>query len=79
MLSRHLGGLLWFLSYNLQYVTTATFIATTYSEYLTMFSTTFDCPDGTIQPNDLLAFAKSQVLQFRIRFPSISYNFYLDV
>ncbi|XP_065633238.1 endoglucanase 13-like [Quercus suber] len=55
------GGLLWFLSYNLQYVTTATFIATTYSEYLTTFSTTFDCHDGTIQPNDFLAFAKSQV------------------
>nr|XP_023886155.1 endoglucanase 14-like [Quercus suber] len=56
-----LGGLLWFISYDLQYVTTATFIATTYSEYLTTYSATFDCPGGTIQPNDLLVFAKSQV------------------
>ncbi|KAM4081955.1 hypothetical protein ACJW30_11G132600 [Castanea mollissima] len=55
------GGLLWFLSYNLQYVTTAAFVAAAYSEYLTTNLATFDCPGGTIKPNDLLLLAKSQV------------------
>lgn len=55
------GGLLWFLSYNLQYVTTAAFVAAAYSEYLTTNLATFDCPGDTIKSNDLLLLAKSQV------------------
>ncbi|XP_030963750.1 endoglucanase 14-like [Quercus lobata] len=43
---KSLEGLLWFISYDLQYITTVTFIATTYFDYLTTYSATFDCPGG---------------------------------
>jgi len=54
-------GLLWFLSYYLQYTTAATFIATAYSKYLTAKKASIQCPSGIVQPNELLLLAKSQV------------------
>ncbi|KAK7852647.1 endoglucanase 13 [Quercus suber] len=56
------GGLLWFLpSNNLQYTTSATFIATAYSQYLTGKKASIQCLGGMVQPDELIALAKSQV------------------
>ncbi|KAL8050186.1 hypothetical protein ABFX02_06G066600 [Erythranthe guttata] len=56
------GGLLWFQEWNnLQYVTTASFIITTYADILNAAKTTIQCPGGTVGPQDLITFAKSQV------------------
>uniref|UniRef100_A0A2N9F1G4 Endoglucanase n=1 Tax=Fagus sylvatica TaxID=28930 RepID=A0A2N9F1G4_FAGSY len=56
------GGLLWFLPFNnLQYTAAATFIATAYSEYLTAKRASIQCPGGIVQPDELIALAKSQV------------------
>ncbi|KAM3685656.1 hypothetical protein ACB098_11G137800 [Castanea mollissima] len=56
------GGLLWFLPFNnLQYTTSATFIATAYSQYLTEKKASIQCPSGIVQPDELIALAKSQV------------------
>ncbi|PON36204.1 Glycoside hydrolase [Trema orientale] len=56
------GGLLWFLKWNnLQYTTTATFVATVYSDYLAAHNASVHCPSGLVQPSELLSFARSQV------------------
>ena len=59
------GGLLSFGDWNnLQYVTTATFLATVYSDYLAAKHAPMQCVGGLVQPPDLISFAKSQVPQF---------------
>lgn len=56
------GGLLWFLEWsNLQYVTSASFILTSYAQTLSKTRTTIRCPAGLVGPRDLTSFAKSQV------------------
>ncbi|KAH6787327.1 glycosyl hydrolase 9B10 [Perilla frutescens var. hirtella] len=56
------GGVLWFLEWsNLQYVTSASFLITTYADILAKTKTSLQCPKGTVGPRDLLTFAKSQV------------------
>lgn len=56
------GGLLWFSPWNnLQYTTTATFIATVYSEYLYAKRASIQCSGGIVQAPALLDFARSQV------------------
>ncbi|KAL9164973.1 hypothetical protein ABFS82_06G139900 [Erythranthe guttata] len=56
------GGLLWFLQWsNLQYVTSASFIITAYADYLSKTHKNIQCASGIVGPNDLMAFAKSQV------------------
>lgn len=56
------GGLLWWQPWNnLQYVTSASFIATVYSNYLMKKSASIKCSAGIVQPSDLIAFAQSQV------------------
>ncbi|KAG6574819.1 Endoglucanase 13, partial [Cucurbita argyrosperma subsp. sororia] len=56
------GGLLSFGDWNnLQFVTTATFLATVYSDYLAAKHASIQCVGGLVQPSDLIAFAKSQV------------------
>ncbi|TYK24539.1 endoglucanase 13-like [Cucumis melo var. makuwa] len=56
------AGLLWFQPWNnLQYVTSATFLATVYSDYLSSKGVSIQCPGGLVQPSDLISFAKSQV------------------
>ncbi|KAL7108877.1 hypothetical protein ACP275_06G140800 [Erythranthe tilingii] len=56
------GGLLWFLQWsNLQYVTSASFIITAYADYLSKTQKNIQCASGRVGPNDLMAFAKSQV------------------
>ncbi|PIA60759.1 hypothetical protein AQUCO_00300343v1 [Aquilegia coerulea] len=57
------GGLMWFDDYspnNLQFTTSAAFIATVYAEYLTNIGG-IGCKDGGVDPEELVAFAKSQV------------------
>lgn len=59
------GGLIFRQRWNnMQFVTTASFVATVYSDYLTSSRGSMKCPAGYVRPSDLLAFAKSQV-----RFP----------
>ncbi|XVF41372.1 hypothetical protein PTKIN_Ptkin01aG0275200 [Pterospermum kingtungense] len=56
------GGLLWFQEWNnLQYTTTAAFIATVYSNYLSHAKASIQCPGGALQPSDLVDLARAQV------------------
>ncbi|XP_034203275.1 endoglucanase 5 [Prunus dulcis] len=55
------GGLLYVREWNnLQYVTSASFLLAVYSEYLSAANAKLTCPEGQIQPQELLSFAKSQ-------------------
>ncbi|KAL2227410.1 endoglucanase 12-like [Sesamum indicum] len=56
------AGLLWFDEWNnLQYVTSASFIIVAYADILTATSNTLQCAQGAVRPEDLIAFARSQV------------------
>ncbi|XVF24253.1 hypothetical protein REPUB_Repub13aG0111700 [Reevesia pubescens] len=56
------GGLLWFQPWNnLQYTTTAAFVATVYSNYLSHGNSSINCSGGALQPSDLVDLARSQV------------------
>ncbi|KAL4333948.1 hypothetical protein GQ457_07G007300 [Hibiscus cannabinus] len=46
---------------NMQFVTSASFLATVYSDYLTSSRGTLRCDAGNVAPSQLLSFAKSQV------------------
>ncbi|KAI9085020.1 hypothetical protein K1719_033012 [Acacia pycnantha] len=55
------GGLLWFLPWaNLQYVATATFSLSVYSQYLSAHHSSVQCDAGTLSPSDLTSLVKSQ-------------------
>ena len=57
-----LGGLLYVREWNnMQYVSSAAFLLAVYSDYLTAANAKLSCPDGQVQPQELLNFAKSQV------------------
>lgn len=59
------GGLLWFMPWdNLQYVATATFSLSVYSQYLSSHHASLTCDAGTVTPADLTAFVKSQVPKY---------------
>ncbi|KAK7276876.1 hypothetical protein RIF29_18022 [Crotalaria pallida] len=56
------GGLLYVRQWNnMQYVATASFLATVYSDHLLATHQSLHCQMGEVGPSDLLAFAKSQV------------------
>ncbi|KAL5727045.1 cellulase [Ranunculus cassubicifolius] len=56
------GGLLFRQRWNnLQFVTSSSFLLTTYSDYLSSTRKSIKCPAGIATSSDLLAFAKSQV------------------
>ncbi|KAG6415934.1 hypothetical protein SASPL_123353 [Salvia splendens] len=56
------AGLMWFIPWNnLQYVTSATFLMTTYAQVLAKTNTTIQCPGGNVASNDLLGLARYQV------------------
>ncbi|MBA0548311.1 hypothetical protein Golob_019419 [Gossypium lobatum] len=56
------GGLLYIRQWNnMQYVSTATFLLTVYSDFLRNSNQHLRCPTGTIDPEEILSFAKSQV------------------
>ncbi|XP_022891886.1 endoglucanase 14-like [Olea europaea var. sylvestris] len=56
------NGLLWWQDWNnLQYVTSASFIMTTYSHVLTATKNTLQCPAGKIPPEYLIHVVRSQV------------------
>ncbi|KAK4422518.1 Endoglucanase 6 [Sesamum alatum] len=46
---------------NMQFVTSASFLATVYSDYLTSAGKSLSCANGNFSPSELLSFAKSQV------------------
>ncbi|KAI3898149.1 hypothetical protein MKX03_021748 [Papaver bracteatum] len=55
------GGLLYIRQWNnLQYVSSASFLLAAYSDYLSAHNTALKCPDGQIQPEAVLQFARSQ-------------------
>ncbi|KAL2329135.1 hypothetical protein Fmac_022562 [Flemingia macrophylla] len=55
------GGLLYVREWNnMQYVSSATFLLAVYSSYLSEIKAQLNCPDGQIQPQELLNFVKSQ-------------------
>ncbi|XP_059446817.1 endoglucanase 5-like [Corylus avellana] len=55
------GGLLYVREWNnMQYASSAAFLLAVYSDYLSAANAKITCPDGLIQPQDLLNFAKSQ-------------------
>ncbi|KAK9147284.1 hypothetical protein Scep_006041 [Stephania cephalantha] len=56
------GGLLFRQRWNnMQFVTSASFLLTVYSDYLSSSGKSLSCDSGTASPSELLAFAKSQV------------------
>ncbi|PWA80478.1 Carbohydrate binding domain CBM49 [Artemisia annua] len=56
------GGLIYRQRWNnLQFVTSAAFLLTVYSDHLTSARKDLQCPTGSVHPSELLAFAKSQV------------------
>ena len=57
------GGLLYRQRWNnMQFVTSASFLATVYSDYLTSAGKNMNCAAGSSSPSALLSFAKSQVV-----------------
>ncbi|OMO88856.1 Six-hairpin glycosidase-like protein [Corchorus capsularis] len=56
------GGLLYIRQWNnMQYVSTAAFLLTIYSDFLRDSNKKLDCPAGTVDHKEILNFAKSQV------------------
>ncbi|XP_050377534.1 endoglucanase 6 [Argentina anserina] len=56
------GGLIFRQRWNnMQFVTSASFLTTVYSDYLTSSRRTLKCASGNVAPTELLSFAKSQV------------------
>ncbi|XP_060212969.1 endoglucanase 12-like [Lycium barbarum] len=56
------GGLLWWQRWNnLQYVTTATFVITSYADTLSATKNSLQCTSGKVEPLQLITFVKSQV------------------
>ncbi|KAG8661913.1 endoglucanase 6 [Manihot esculenta] len=56
------GGLLFRQRWNnMQFVTSASFLATVYSDYLASAGRSIKCASGVVAPSELLSFAKSQV------------------
>ncbi|KAG4906179.1 hypothetical protein GLYMA_20G003300v4 [Glycine max] len=56
------GGLLWFLPWNNnQYVATATFVMSVYSNYLSSKGASLQCSAGNVTPDDLTSLVRSQV------------------
>jgi hypothetical protein len=57
------GGLLWFQPWgNNQYVSTATFAMSTYSQYLSSSTTSLQCSGGNVSPSDLTSLVQAQVI-----------------
>ncbi|KAE8670095.1 Endoglucanase 5 [Hibiscus syriacus] len=57
------GGLMCVREWNnLQYASAASFLLVVYSDYLSAANAKLNCPDGQIQPQEVLSFAKSQQL-----------------
>ncbi|KAJ0965466.1 hypothetical protein J5N97_026604 [Dioscorea zingiberensis] len=57
----HPGGLLYIRQWNnMQYVSSAAFLLTVFSDYLKSMGTNLHCPNGTVTPEEVLSFAKSQ-------------------
>ncbi|KAL2939098.1 Endoglucanase 5 [Bienertia sinuspersici] len=55
------GGLVYVREWNnMQYASSAAFLLAVYSDYLSQAKAVLDCPEGTMKPQDLLNFAKSQ-------------------
>ncbi|KAJ0812028.1 putative cellulase [Helianthus annuus] len=55
------GGLLYLHEWNnMQYAASAAFLLAVYSDYLSAVKTVLKCPDASVQPQELLVFAKSQ-------------------
>ena len=46
---------------NLQYSSAAAFLLAVYSDHLSAANAKLNCPDGSVQPQALLDFARSQV------------------
>ncbi|OEL30581.1 Endoglucanase 2 [Dichanthelium oligosanthes] len=56
------GGMIYHQSWNnVQFVTSASFLLAAYSDHLAAAHQAAQCPSGSAQPSELLAFAKSQV------------------
>lgn len=58
------GGLLFRQRWNnMQFVTSASFLLTVYSDYLSSAGKNLNCASGSVSPAELLSFAKSQVIR----------------
>lgn len=57
------GGLIFRQRWNnMQFVTSSSFLATVYSDYLSSAGKSLRCASGNVQPSELLSFAQSQVI-----------------
>lgn len=67
------GGLIFRQRWNnMQFVTSASFLATVYSDYLASAKKSLVCSSGPVSPPKLLAFAKSQVNIYSLPFIYVS-------
>ncbi|CAL0330979.1 unnamed protein product [Lupinus luteus] len=58
------GGLIFSQRWNnMQFVTSASFLATVYSDYLSSAGKNLICSSGNVAPDELVSFAKSQVIR----------------
>eukprot|EP00249_Psilotum_nudum_P036831 c8844_g1_i2 orf=824-2725(-) len=56
------GGLMYWRSWNnMQYVTSASFLLTAYSDYLSSARQQMQCSSGNVEPSELLSLAQSQI------------------
>ncbi|KAJ8433968.1 hypothetical protein Cgig2_033766 [Carnegiea gigantea] len=56
------GGLLYVRQWNnMQYVSSAAFLLTIYSDFLRSKNDLLSCPEGLVRPDEILRFAKSQI------------------
>ena len=56
------GGLIFRQGWNnMQFVTSASFLLTVYSDYLASAGKSLKCASGYVSPSEMLSFAKSQV------------------
>ncbi|KAK4709786.1 hypothetical protein R3W88_004299 [Solanum pinnatisectum] len=59
--NKYAGGLIYVREWNnLQYASSAAFLLAMYSDYLSEKKIVLTCPEGQVQPSDVLSFAKSQ-------------------
>lgn len=56
---------------NMQYVSSAAFLLAVYSDYLSAANAELNCPNGIVQPQELLNFSGSQV-QESLHIPKLS-------
>ena len=77
---KYAGGLMFKLAEsNLQYVTSITFLLSTYAKYMTASKHTFNCGSVRVSSTTLRNLAKQQACSFSLSWISLQWEFFLAV